>query len=423
MEKTLKILKINALSLVAIPLLLLATFFKLVAKAFEKITIFLVLGVIALILFAYLSLAMMPKNIGEVIIVLLCILILFALMFFLVGWLFGLISVIAIAVWNGIIKVFDNLYETTYNAYLSLFTSCEEDYQILSLNGRKGPNAVACLFFTILKGLSLLITTLVTLSLVIGITASVGIVLITLFDLNKNVKTAFGMNFFKYMAKCQLHDVIFGILIYVVIMGMIITCIMAMAMEWYEWGKELRITGKEISDEVTDLIKSDLKMASGSSDEVERNLEYMRTLEDHLATLEPLSEKVTNILDQKDNPLLRSYWGIYMRNLSPLVEECSGKKTPTAARFKQLIPQIQLLDGQRSDVQKLANKLEAELQNPSGTSVFFAGCNTLDKLEKRYKNLCKTYHPDIAEGDTDTFQKMQAEYKQLRALFAPEENA
>jgi len=244
-----------------------------------------------------------------------------------------------------------------------------------------------------------------------------------LFDLNKNVKTAFGMNFFKYMAKCQLHDVIFGILIYVVIMGMIITCIMAMALEWYEWGQELRITGKEISDEVTDLIKSDLKMASGSSDEVERNLEYMRTLEDHLATLEPLSEKVTNILDQKDNPLLRSYWGIYMRNLSPLVEECSGKKTPTAARFKQLIPQIQLLDGQRSDVQKLANKLEAELQNPSGTSVFFAGCNTLEKLEKRYKNLCKTYHPDIAEGDTDTFQKMQAEYKQLRAAFAPEENA
>ena len=52
MEKTLKILKINALSLVAIPLLLLATFFKLVAKAFEKITIFLVLGVSALILFA-----------------------------------------------------------------------------------------------------------------------------------------------------------------------------------------------------------------------------------------------------------------------------------------------------------------------------------------------------------------------------------
>ncbi|MBQ6094380.1 MAG: J domain-containing protein [Lachnospiraceae bacterium] len=417
MEKTVKILKINALSLLAIPLLLLATFFKLVAKAFEKITIFLVLGVIALILFAYLNLAMMPKSIGEVFIVIICIFILFAIMFVLVGWLVGLMSVTAVAIRNAIISVLDNLYKTTYNWYLSLFSACEKDYGILSLNGRKGPNAVACVFFMILKGLSWLITTLVTLSYVIGITASVGIVLITLFDLNRNVKTTFGLGLFKYMARCQLHDVIFGILIYVVIIGMIITCIMAMASEWYEWGQELRITGKEIAAEVSSLVKSDLKMATGTSAEVEKNLEYVRKIEDHLATLEPLSEKVTAVLAQKDSALLRSYWGIYMSNLNTLVEECSGKKQRTAAHFKQFIPQIRLLDSQRADAEKLANSMEAELKNPSGTAFFFAGCDTLDKLDKRYKNLCKTYHPDIAEGDVETFKKMQKEYQELRVAF------
>ena len=65
MEKTLKILKINGLSLLALPLLLIATFCKLTAKALEKITIFLGLLVLAIILFAILSMNLKPSNIFQ----------------------------------------------------------------------------------------------------------------------------------------------------------------------------------------------------------------------------------------------------------------------------------------------------------------------------------------------------------------------
>ena len=44
MKKVVKILKINALALVGIPLLLLATGFKLVAKALERLALFLGMG-------------------------------------------------------------------------------------------------------------------------------------------------------------------------------------------------------------------------------------------------------------------------------------------------------------------------------------------------------------------------------------------
>ena len=50
MQKALKIIKIDLLALLAIPLLLLATFFKLLAKAFEKITIFLGLALVATVI-------------------------------------------------------------------------------------------------------------------------------------------------------------------------------------------------------------------------------------------------------------------------------------------------------------------------------------------------------------------------------------
>ena len=415
MKKALKVLKINLLSLIALPLLLLATTFKLVAKAFEKITIFLALGLVALIAIALLATAH-PKSAFDLIAGILIAGLVGGLVFLLLGWIFTLISSVVILVWNGIISLFSSLYELTYNGYLSLYTTCEADYKILSLNGRKVPNAIACLFFTILKGLSWLITTIVSLSYVLAIIASAGIVLITLIDLNGNVKTTFGMNLIQYAGKNPLHSVIFGILMYVIMIGIGIVGIIALASEWYEWGQELRVTGKEISEEITDLIKSELKMASGSSEEVEENLSYLKKLEEHLDGLEELGQQVTEVLEKKDNPLLRSQWGIYMHNLNPLVEECSDKKGIDIRRFKQLIPQIQLLDKQRESVERLVNKLSGELENPAGASVFFAGCDTPEKLEKRYKALCKTYHPDIAEGDTKTFQKMQAEYQSLKAV-------
>ncbi|MBR6477341.1 MAG: J domain-containing protein [Lachnospiraceae bacterium] len=418
MEKALKILKINCLSLIAIPLLLIATFFKLLAKAFEKISIFLLLGFAALIIIVLLVSGLVPANLVQLFVGLVVILLLFGAVIAACMWAVAIISGVTALIWSTIISLMDSLYEYAYNGYLHLYAKCEADYKLLSLNGRKVPNAIACLFFTILKSMSWVITKLVTLSYVFGFALS-GIVLIaTLYDLNKNTKIAFGMNLIQYTKKCELHSAIFGILIYFVLIGIIITSILALATEWYEWGQELQMTNAQISKEVTDLVASDLKMASGTSEEVEKNIEHLKKLEEHVNSLDDLSQRVMAVLEAKDSPLLRSYWGIYMRNLEPLVSECSEKKGIDIHRFKQLIPQIQLLDKQRSEVEKLAAKLERELQNPSGKSVFFAGCDTLDKLEKRYKALCKTYHPDIAEGDTETFQKMQGEYQSLKAALA-----
>ena len=415
MNAAIKILKINGMSLLALPLLLVATFFKLLAKAFEKITIFLAMGFFALVLIVLLTSGLTPKNLLQFLAVIVGVVAVFGVSILVFSWILSAISGVMMVIWNAIISLFDNLYEISYNWYLSLFTTCEADYRILSINGKKVPNAIACIFFTILKGVSWCITMLVSLSYIIASIFSVGLVIITLISENSTLKHDFGMNLIQYTKHCQTHSILFGIFLYIVIVGIIIVGVMALASEWYEWGQELRMTSNEISKKVTDLVKSDLKMATGTSEEVEGNLTYLKKLEEHLDSLEPLSAQVTSVLDQKDNPLLRSYWGIYMRNLNPLVDECSDKKSIDIRRFKQLIPQIQMLDKQRDDVQKLVNKLESELEKPSGTAVFFSGCNTLDKLEKRYKNLCKAYHPDIAEGDTETFQKMQSEYQSLKA--------
>ena len=97
------------------------------------------------------------------------------------------------------------------------------------------------------------------------------------------------------------------------------------------------------------------------------------------------------------------------------MEECSKyRKGIPVDQFRKLIPQIQLLEKQRSEVKELADKLQKINNDPVSSSVFFSGCTTVEKLDKRYKALCKTYHPDAEGGDKETFQKMKDEYDEIR---------
>lgn len=51
-------------------------------------------------------------------------------------------------------------------------------------------------------------------------------------------------------------------------------------------------------------------------------------------------------------------------------------------------------------------------------SSFFRGCNTSEELTKRYRNLTKTFHPDLEAGDEETMKLINEEYERLKSEFA-----
>jgi hypothetical protein len=57
---------------------------------------------------------------------------------------------------------------------------------------------------------------------------------------------------------------------------------------------------------------------------------------------------------------------------------------------------------------------EHRSSEPDYEAMFFHGCNDLNTLNSRYKNLCKTFHPDGQSGDEETFKKMQRAYERLK---------
>ncbi len=53
----------------------------------------------------------------------------------------------------------------------------------------------------------------------------------------------------------------------------------------------------------------------------------------------------------------------------------------------------------------------------SGGFDFFAGCNSLESVEKKYRSLAKIYHPDNQDGDTSAIQEINASYEQAKRRF------
>lgn len=47
--------------------------------------------------------------------------------------------------------------------------------------------------------------------------------------------------------------------------------------------------------------------------------------------------------------------------------------------------------------------------------MFFHGCDTLEKLNKRYRNLAKTYHPDTDTGDSEMMKIINKAYEEKKS--------
>ena len=54
--------------------------------------------------------------------------------------------------------------------------------------------------------------------------------------------------------------------------------------------------------------------------------------------------------------------------------------------------------------------------NEERVSMFFNGCESREQLEKRYKSLAKTFHPDMESGDTETMALINREYDRLMEI-------
>ncbi len=422
MEKVLKVLKINILSIIALPLLLIATCCKLIAKAMEKVSVIISMVFLTVLLILGFEFFKSPGSNFQAILYFIAICAICFVIIAIMVLLMKLAAAVITAIWSGVIGFFEAIYDWTYTGFLRLYGACENDYQYINLNGKKVLNTFLCLFYLLLHIVNKLIVTVISFALPASIILSILLVAGSLLSAHTRIQSTFGMGLFDFIGKFDTYSKIYGIVMYVALMAMFVIVLVSLGIEWYEWAQELRLTSEELSAEIADLRKNELRLRQDSEALTETGDAYMGILEEHMTNIESIGDLVEEVLATKDNALLRSAWGNYFRNLSDLVEECSKYRQGIPMdKFKRLVPRIQQLEKQREEVKNMALKLQEINNDPVKASVFFAGCDTADKLEKRYKSLCKAYHPDAEGGDTETFQRMQEEYAQLKEYLTEEE--
>ena len=66
-------------------------------------------------------------------------------------------------------------------------------------------------------------------------------------------------------------------------------------------------------------------------------------------------------------------------------------------------------------------KTEEQKREELKNSGYFKGCKTEEEIKKRYRDLCKVFHPDSESGDQETFLKIKADYETIIGKSAEEE--
>ena len=420
MKKLFGVIKINILSIIALPLLLLAVGVKLLAKGLEKIMV--AIGSVVLLLVAMLISAMVqhPDEVFSTILMVIVVLVVGGLITLVIILLFTVVSSFITAVAAAIIGVLNGIYELIYGGYSSLYYKCKSCYEEqLGDMGNPLLKGLACLIYSILRALNGCIIFFVTHALKLLALASLLLVVGTLLSINWQTKTTLGLNIFTALGMFPVSDVIAGAILYIAFIFSISTLFISLGLEWNEWGREMKMATGDYESYMAAITetRASLSEAEGDSAENEAVLrckEYLDILNRHFAEAEEFQAQTQGIIQKSENQVLRSMLGEYMNKAVEISEKMNSlpDKVPVE-EFEKLIPQIKRLDSLKEDIQKLSVKMAA--YTPEGTgSGFFAGCDSLPKLEKRYKALCKTYHPDPEAGDEETFKKMQEEYEELK---------
>lgn len=424
MKNVLKILKINVLAIIALPLLALATAAKLAAKALEKaITI---IGAVFILLGIALIFEIM-KNPSEFLngffIVILC-LILGGVFTVIAIYLFQLISGIIMAVVALVINLLNLVYELVYAGYAALYHTCKTDYVQISQDGNGFVSGLCCLFYTLLRLVNRVIILFVTHAIKLLALACVVIVIGSLIQCNQVVSETMGINLLAYMKLFSAYPIVYGSVMYVATMIAIVVVLISLGLEWSEWGSEMELSTSDYESYMNSIMEA----REGIGDEniqgihgldekrLEQCMRYQSILRQHAEDVETFAQRILPVVEKSDNYILRSSWNEYFPKLQEAVNWYGKYKDGIPVdEFEKFMPKIDELEELKKSIEKQVARAEAEQKSSAAAGGgFFGGCNTPEKLEKRYRALCKTYHPDTEAGDEDTFKRMTEEYEKLK---------
>lgn len=413
-----KILKINLLAILALPFLLAAALSELTARALEKIPLILrmvCVGAVTIIVADNIR-----NNTGLnastefAIYVGICAVVITTAL-----WVLSVFSSILDIFWHFITLFFNAVHDLTYRIFLSINENCENEYRILNLNGLSVWNGTACFCYLLLHAADWLIVHLLWLSHPLCVAASLGIAAAVFMERSEEIMLSYGMTLIPFLQSGSGADVLYECVLLLAIIVPTAVILISLGREWRDWAVELRMDSMEYEEYVDSLQDYRVSLYPETEEPDEEALEMEEILNDHTAALDDLYNEIIDVLSVKNDILLKNQWNEYLKDLSDLIDiiETEYHNEIPHREFKKMLYKVRYLDSQRNDLFEGIDRIWELAENPANTSVFFTGCSSRTQLDKRYRELCKAYHPDSADGDQELFVDMQLEYKELKNYY------
>lgn len=242
MKKITGVIKINILSLVAIPLLLLAVGVKMLSKALDKIMF--LIGVAVILLGAWLSsiILQLPSEVLNTVLTVILIVAICAVITMIIVLLFRFASGVITTASTFVIDFLNRTYELFYRGYSALYHKCRRCYEE-QLSEMTNPNLkkVLCLFYSILRVVNECIIFFATHALKLLILVIILLVVGTLFLLNRQTHAILGLNLFTTLGLFSVRDVLASAVPYAASVFCIGTLLISVGLEWNEWGREMKM--------------------------------------------------------------------------------------------------------------------------------------------------------------------------------------
>lgn len=175
-------------------------------------------------------------------------------------------------------------------------------------------------------------------------------------------------------------------------------------------GSSLNLTSSDDLNRVIDNYNNILSVVQNNFNNLvivlrEKNVEptrYQQLLSEYTVILNTSKEANTKI--QTDSGLSPAEMGM----LKSTIEKCQADMQTL---YNKQLAYLEEVAKQNNNSTNNVSSIK------SSTTEYFTGCDTRESLSKRYRDLCKVYHPDMGNGSSEIFNKIQDEYNALKKKY------
>ena len=417
-----KILKLNALALLSIPLLIISVTGKLCEIILSKLSVIIKVAICSgtVIFISEVGRLLWVQSFWSIIFTLIISAVLAGILFIGIKLAEGIILIITLYT----MKIFGCMFDKLHNIYSKFYDKCKTEYYGFLNIEWNVLYVPVCIFWTLLRIINFTIAKLLAIAFPLSIMAFTCIAAFSMWFINSSLIKSFGIDIFGYHEMFGVTDTVFSLFYLLILLAGTAIILVSLGKKWKEWGilfdlstKNYEVYRSSYIDKESELVDDDFNEYMFETGVLcERYQKEMTDYSNMVDEHEFLAEQVDTALSISEDNRLRYDYNKYLNILTEVKDNIAvytDSKIPADEYERVISPAIKEAVVLQKNILKRAQEIIAFYATSSVSSAqldLFKGCINKEEVKKRYKLLSQIFHPDKG-GNHETFTILHDQYE------------